>query len=102
MLKRLTTSWEKLWGRAYVDKYFPPAAKTRVQEMVGNILLAMQDTINGLEWMSAATRATGAGKIIHVQPKNRLPGQVERLSRRRGQQGFLAGRLPGGCTLERG
>ncbi len=34
-------------GRKYVEKYFPPEAKARMQEMVKNILLAMGDTIRG-------------------------------------------------------
>ena len=29
-------------GRKYVEKYFPPEAKARMQEMVKNILLAMK------------------------------------------------------------
>ena len=34
-------------GRKYVEKYFPPEAKARMQDMVKNILLAMKDTIEG-------------------------------------------------------
>src|SRR5262249_49680024 len=39
-------------GKKYVEKYFPPEAKARAQEMVQNILAAMHDTIESLEWMS--------------------------------------------------
>jgi len=60
-------------GRAYVDKYFPPAAKVRVQELVRNILLAMQDTINGLQWMSAATRQQALEKLSTFDPKIGYP-----------------------------
>ncbi|HXY38810.1 MAG TPA: M13 family metallopeptidase N-terminal domain-containing protein, partial [Vicinamibacteria bacterium] len=49
--KRCTESTDALLGEAlgrkYVERYFPPAAKARVQEMVKNLLLAMGDTIRG-------------------------------------------------------
>jgi endothelin-converting enzyme/putative endopeptidase len=35
-------------GRRYVERYFPPQAKARMQEMVKNLLSAMGDTIRGL------------------------------------------------------
>ena len=41
-------------GRKYVEKHFPPEAKARMQELVRNLLLALQDTINGLDWISQA------------------------------------------------
>jgi hypothetical protein len=44
-------------GHAYVEKYFPPEAKARMQDMVKNILLAMHDTIQGLDWMTPDTKA---------------------------------------------
>ena len=50
-------------GRAYVEKYFPPAAKARMQEMVRNIRLAMHDTIEGLDWMSPETKARAIEKL---------------------------------------
>jgi endothelin-converting enzyme/putative endopeptidase len=50
-------------GRAYVEKYFPPAAKARMQEMVRNIRLAMHDTIEGLDWMSPDTKARAIEKL---------------------------------------
>src|SRR5262249_193121 len=37
-------------GKEYVARYFPPEAKARMQEMVKNLLLAMQDTLQGLAW----------------------------------------------------
>lgn len=43
-------------GQKYVEKYFPPEAKSRMQDMVKNILAAMDDTIRGLDWMDEATK----------------------------------------------
>jgi endothelin-converting enzyme/putative endopeptidase len=43
-------------GRRYVERYFPPEAKARIQELVKNLLAAMGDTIRGLDWMGAETK----------------------------------------------
>jgi putative endopeptidase len=50
-------------GRAYVEKYFPPEAKARMQELVKNILLAMHDTIAQLDWMGPETKARAQEKL---------------------------------------
>ena len=60
-------------GRKYVEKYFPPAAKARMQDMVKNILAAMKDTIQGLEWMSAETKAKALEKLATFNPKIGYP-----------------------------
>ena len=60
-------------GRAYVEKYFPPEAKARMQDMVKNILLAMKDTINGLDWMSAETKKKALEKLATFNPKIGYP-----------------------------
>jgi endothelin-converting enzyme/putative endopeptidase len=60
-------------GKAYVEKYFPPEAKARMQDMVKNILLAMGDTIRGLEWMSDATKAKAQEKLSTFAPKIGYP-----------------------------
>jgi endothelin-converting enzyme/putative endopeptidase len=60
-------------GRAYVDKYFPPASKARMQDMVKNILLAMHDTIDGLDWMSAETKTKAMEKLATFNPKIGYP-----------------------------
>ncbi|HEX7136341.1 MAG TPA: M13 family metallopeptidase [Vicinamibacterales bacterium] len=60
-------------GKKYVEKYFPPEAKARMQEMVRNLRLAMQDTIEGLEWMSADTKKRALEKLSTFNPKIGYP-----------------------------
>ncbi|HTY43260.1 MAG TPA: M13 family metallopeptidase [Thermoanaerobaculia bacterium] len=60
-------------GRKYVEKYFPPEAKARMQEMVRNILLAMKETIDGLDWMSAETKKKALEKLSTFNPKIGYP-----------------------------
>ncbi len=47
----------------YVAKYFPPAAKARVLEMVHNLLAALHEDLKGLEWMSPETRKAAEEKL---------------------------------------
>jgi len=60
-------------GRRYVERYFPPAAKARMQEMVKNLLAAMQDSITGLEWMSPETKQRALEKLSTFNPKVGYP-----------------------------
>jgi endothelin-converting enzyme/putative endopeptidase len=60
-------------GRKYVEKYFPPEAKARTQELVKNLLLAMKDTIEGIDWMSAPTKARALEKLSTFNPKIGYP-----------------------------
>jgi putative endopeptidase len=60
-------------GAAYVKKYFPAASKARAQEMVANILLAMRDTIGGLDWMSAETKTKALQKLDAFDTKIGYP-----------------------------
>jgi len=64
-------------GKKYVEKYFPPEAKVRMQEMVKNILLAMKDTINGLDWMDQATKAKALEKLATFNPKIGYPDKFK-------------------------
>ena len=50
-------------GKEYVARYFPPEAKARAKEMVGNILAAMTDTVQNLDWMTADTKKKALDKL---------------------------------------
>jgi endothelin-converting enzyme/putative endopeptidase len=60
-------------GRKYVEKYFPPEAKARMQDLVRNLLLAMQDTIASLDWMGAETKKRALEKLATFNPKIGYP-----------------------------
>ena len=75
--KRCVEATDQLLGEAlgkkYTDKYFPPAAKARMQQLVANLLAAMHDTIERLDWMSAETRRRALGKLATFNPKIGYP-----------------------------
>ena len=54
---------EKAVGKLYVDKYFPESHKAKVLEMVQNLQAALQQHIEGLEWMSDATKQAAIDKL---------------------------------------
>src|SRR5262245_5466775 len=60
-------------GKKYVEKYFPAEAKARMQELVKNLLAAMRETIQGLDWMSADTKGRAAEKLATFNPKIGYP-----------------------------
>jgi len=43
-------------GQLYVGKYFPPEYRTRMQALVANLLKTYSTSIDGLTWMSPATK----------------------------------------------
>ena len=77
--KRCVESTDALLGEAlgkkYVEKYFPPEAKVRMQEMVRNLLAAMRDDILSRPWMSDDTKEKAMAKIATFNPKIGYPDQ---------------------------
>jgi putative endopeptidase len=75
--KRCAESTDNLFGEAlgpkYVEKYFPPEAKARMQEMVRNLRTAMGETIEGLDWMSSETKRRALEKLSTFNPKIGYP-----------------------------
>ena len=60
-------------GRLYVKKYFPAAAKKRMQELVENLRRAYALRIEKLDWMSDATRAQAIEKLNSFKAKIGYP-----------------------------
>jgi putative endopeptidase len=62
-------------GQVYVEKYFSPAAKQEALKMVKEIDAAMQQDINSLPWMSAATKQQALVKLHGMANKIGYPDQ---------------------------
>jgi predicted metalloendopeptidase len=50
-------------GKAYVDKYFPAAAKAEVQKMVSEIKAAFATRVQAIDWMAPTTKAEALKKV---------------------------------------
>ena len=60
-------------GRIYVQEHFPPEAKRRVDELVTNLLAALDEDIDTLTWMSPATRKAAHAKVASFDKKLGYP-----------------------------
>jgi putative endopeptidase len=60
-------------GRVYVERHFRPAAKTEMDELVGNLIEAYRQSITTLEWMTPETRERAIDKLDKFTPKIGYP-----------------------------
>lgn len=64
-------------GQIYVEKMFPPEAKEKAEEMIGNVILAFQNRIAALEWMTDETREKAIEKLQKFTVKIGYPDEFE-------------------------
>jgi putative endopeptidase len=67
-------------GQLYVKDYFPPEAKARANEIVDNLLIAMGERIDGVAWMSPATKAKAREKLAAFNTKIGYPDKWKDLT----------------------
>jgi predicted metalloendopeptidase len=60
-------------GRLYVEKHFPASSKERADALVKNFLAAFRQGIDGLDWMSPATKREAQAKLAKFMPKIGYP-----------------------------
>jgi predicted metalloendopeptidase len=60
-------------GKLYVEKYFPPHAKARIDDLVANLLKAYARSVDQLTWMSAATKVEAQAKLRKINVKVGYP-----------------------------
>src|SRR5262249_26584232 len=54
-------------GKIYVQRYFPSAAKTQLQQMVAAIVSAFDRRLDTLTWMSPTTKASAKAKLASLK-----------------------------------
>lgn len=60
-------------GKVYVARYFPPEAKQRITELVGNLKKSLAERISGLAWMGDSTKQKALEKLTAMQVKVGYP-----------------------------
>ena len=60
-------------GKVYVQKYFPPEAKARMEKLVANLIAAYDVSIKELAWMSPETKVKALEKLGKFRPKIGYP-----------------------------
>lgn len=62
-------------GKLYVERHFPPEAKTRMDELVANLREAYRVSITNLAWMTPETRERALAKLDKFTPKIGYPAR---------------------------
>ncbi len=79
--KRMTSltsnSLDQLVGQMYVEKYFPPACKQRMEELCVNVKKAFETRLRQLSWMSEKTRQQALEKLLAMRIEVGYPGKWE-------------------------
>ena len=60
-------------GKIYVDKYYPPEAKAKMDQLVEYLIEAYRQSIQELPWMSDETKAKALVKLQKFTPKIGYP-----------------------------
>jgi putative endopeptidase len=68
-------------GKLYVEKKFPAAAKAKAKAMIDNVVLAYENRIQNLTWMSPETKKKAVEKLHKVTIKIGYPDKWEDYSK---------------------
>ena len=60
-------------GQVYVERYFPPDAKAKADELVRNLIAAMDIRLANLSWMAPETKVKARAKLAAFTPKIGYP-----------------------------
>jgi putative endopeptidase len=60
-------------GKLYVERHFPADSKAKMDELVRNIIAAMDERLAGLAWMAPETKAKAREKLASFTPKIGYP-----------------------------
>lgn len=80
-------------GKVYVSRHFPPEAKARMQELVGNLTKAYETSIRELDWMGEDTRLEALDKLAKFTPKIGYPDEWKDYSKLAIEQSDLVGNV---------
>jgi putative endopeptidase len=73
VINRMQNGLGQLIGRMYVEKYFAPESKARMQETVANLKLALRSRIQDLTWMENSTKVKALNKLNKTDIKVGYP-----------------------------
>ncbi|HEY2276150.1 MAG TPA: M13 family metallopeptidase [Steroidobacteraceae bacterium] len=67
-------------GRLYVARYFPPESKVKMLALVGDLLAALNERIDELDWMTTATKSRAHEKLATFTLKIGYPDEWKNYS----------------------
>ncbi len=87
-------------GKLYVEKYFPPENKARMEALVSNLLEAYKQSVDTLDWMSPETKKQALEKLAKFSPKIGYPKNWRDYSALTVTAGDLIGNVARANTFE--
>jgi putative endopeptidase len=87
-------------GRDYVKLYYPPESKVKMDKLVADLRVAMRKRIEGLQWMSAATKVQALDKLQNFGLKIGHPDEWRDYSRLQIRNGDLFGNVERAAKFE--
>ncbi|QPQ56249.1 peptidase M13 [Allosphingosinicella flava] len=87
-------------GRDYVKLYYTPEAKTAMDSLVANVKAAMKTRIEGLQWMSPATKVQALDKLANFGLKIGHPDKWRDYSALQIRNGDLFGNVERASAFE--
>jgi putative endopeptidase len=86
-------------GRVYVERYFPPGAKARIDVLVDNLRKAYRVSIESLAWMTPETRRRALAKLDKFTAKIGYPKRWRDYSKLRADRADLYGNFLRGYAV---
>ena len=80
-------------GKVYVEKYFSPEKKQRMEQLVQNLLKAYKQSIEQLDWMSPTTKVEAQKKLTSLVVKIGYPNKWRDYSNLEIKQNDLVGNV---------
>lgn len=86
-------------GKLYVQRYFPPGAKARIDTLVENLQAAYRISISDLDWMTPQTRERALTKLNKFTAKVGYPAKWRDYSKLVIHRDDLYGNVQRGCGV---
>lgn len=87
-------------GQVYVQRYFPPEAKAKADELVRNLIAAMDKRLANLTWMAPETKTKARAKLAAFTPKIGYPDKWRDYSSLRIVRGDVLGNADRAAEFE--
>jgi putative endopeptidase len=87
-------------GKLYVEKYFPPTARARMNELIANLRDVFRDRLKTVAWMSAETRDKALAKFDRFTQKVGHPDQFRDYSKIRLRRDDFLGNIQRAAVFE--
>ena len=87
-------------GQVYVQRYFPPESKAKMDELVRNLIAAYDIRLSKLEWMAPETKVKARQKLAAFTPKIGYPDKWKDYSSLRVVKGDVLGNADRAAMFE--